>query len=88
MNECLMTAQHEKQIDYWVSERDNANEMVIKLKIEKSSKRSSHWSSAYILRHEELNTQILQLQHGQMELWHGSYHSKTNVIISSNNVRS
>ena len=83
-----MIPQHEKQIDYWVSERDNANEMVIKLKIEKSSKQSSHWSSAYIPHPEELNTWIVQLQHGKMELGHGSYHSKTNVIISSNNFRS
>ena len=35
MNECLTTPQHVKQIDYFVSEKDKCNEMVIKLKIEK-----------------------------------------------------
>ena len=35
MNECLTTPQHEKQINYWVSEKGKCNEMVIKLKIEK-----------------------------------------------------
>ena len=35
MNECLTTPQHEKQIGYWVSEKGQMHEMVIKLKLKK-----------------------------------------------------
>ena len=38
MNECLTTPQHEKDIDYFVSDKDKCNEIAIKLKIEKHYK--------------------------------------------------